>query len=49
MDVIGSIYAQLGISPQTKLPNPEGLDTFVMPRPDEGIKSTGLLKEIMPA
>jgi uncharacterized protein (DUF1501 family) len=49
IDVIGSIYAQLGISPATKLPNPEGADTFVMPRPEDGIKSTGLLKEIMSA
>jgi hypothetical protein len=49
IDVIGSIYTQLGISPQTKLPNPEGADTFVMPRPEDGIKSTGWLKEIMPA
>jgi len=49
IDVIGSIYTQLGISHQTKLPNPEGADTYVMPRPEEGIKSTGLLKEIMPA
>ncbi|HEX7570138.1 MAG TPA: DUF1501 domain-containing protein [Verrucomicrobiae bacterium] len=47
--VIGSIYAQLGIEPATKLPNPEGLPTFVMPQPADGIKSAGLLKEIMSA
>jgi hypothetical protein len=49
VDLIGSIYAQMGIEPTTKLPNPEGLPTFVMPGADEGIKSAGLLKEIMPA
>jgi hypothetical protein len=49
VDVIGSIYAQLGIEPATKLPNPEGLPTFVMPQPADGIKSAGLLKEIMSA
>ena len=49
VDVIGSIYAQLGIEPATKLPNPEGLPTFVMPQPADGIKSAGLLKEIISA
>jgi hypothetical protein len=49
VDMIGSIYAQLGISPDTKLPNPEGLPLAVMPAPADGIKSGGLLKEIMTA
>lgn len=49
VDLIGSLYAQMGIPETTKLPNPEGLPTFVVPRPDEGIKSAGLLKEIMSA
>jgi hypothetical protein len=49
VDVIGSIYAQLGIEATTKLPNPEGQPTFVMPQPADGIKSAGLLKEIMSA
>jgi len=49
VDVIGSIYAQLGIDAATKLPNPEGQPTFVMPQPTDGIKSAGLLKEIMSA
>jgi hypothetical protein len=47
IDLIGSIYAQMGIAGTTKLPNPEGLPTFVMPTAEEGIKSAGLLKEIM--
>jgi len=49
VDLIGSIYAQLGIEPTTKLPNPEGLPTFVMPQAADGIKSAGLLTEIMSA
>jgi hypothetical protein len=49
VDLIGSIYQQMGFDPATKLPNPEGLPTRVMPTPDEGIKSAGLLKEIMSA
>ncbi len=49
VDLIGSIYAQMGISPTTKLPNPEGAPTFVMPQAADGIKSAGLLKEIMSA
>ena len=48
VDLIGSIYAQLGIDANTKLPNPEGLPMFVMPQSADGIKSAGLLKEIMP-
>ncbi len=49
VDLIGSIYAQLGVDPTSKLPNPEGLPLRVMPTADEGIKSGGLLKEIMPS
>jgi len=49
VDLIGSIYTQMGIDANTKLPNPEGLATFVMPQPADNIKSAGLLKEIMPA
>jgi hypothetical protein len=49
VDLIGSIYSLMGIEGAAKLPNPEGLPTRVMPTPDEGIKSAGLLKEIMPS
>jgi hypothetical protein len=49
VDLLGSIYAQMGIDSTAKLPNPQGLPTRVMPGPDEGIKSGGLLKEIMSA
>ena len=47
VDLLGSMYALLGIDGNAKLPNPYGLDTRVMPTPDEGVKSAGLLKEIM--
>jgi hypothetical protein len=47
VDLIGSIYTQMGIDPTATLPNPEGQRTRVMPAADEGIKSAGLLKEIM--
>ena len=49
VDLLGSIYTQLGIPPTTRLPNPEGAPTFVMPAAGENVKSAGLLKEIMPA
>ena len=49
VDLIGSMYELLGIDGNAKLPNPYGLDTRVMPTPDEGVKSAGLLKEIMPS
>jgi uncharacterized protein (DUF1501 family) len=47
VDLIGSIYEQLGIEATRNLPNPEGLPTLVMPGADEGVKSAGLLREIM--
>jgi hypothetical protein len=46
-DVIGSIYAQLGIPTDAKLPHPQGLDVRVTPSAADGMKSGGLLKEIM--
>jgi len=47
-DLIGSMYELLGINSSAKLPNPSGIDTRVAPSPGEGVKSAGLLKEIMP-
>jgi hypothetical protein len=46
-DLLGSMYALLGIDPDAKLPNPQGLDVRVTPRPDEPLHRGGLLKEIM--
>jgi hypothetical protein len=46
-DVIGSIYELLGIDPDGKLPNPEGLDLRLTPSASEDINRGGRLKEIM--
>jgi hypothetical protein len=46
-DVLGSIYALLGIDPDGKLPNPQGLDARVTPSAADGVKMGGRLKEIM--
>jgi len=42
-DMIGSIYSLLGIDPDSKMPNPRGLDVKVLSVPGGG----GLLTEIM--
>lgn len=42
-DLIGSMYALLGIDPDRKMPNPRGLDVKVMPASEKG---EGRLKEI---
>jgi hypothetical protein len=47
-DLIGSMYELLGIDASANLPNPNGPNTRVLPAPDQGVKSAGLLKEIMP-
>jgi len=47
VDLIGSMYELLGIDGNAKLQNPYGLDIRVMPTADEGVKSAGLLREIM--
>jgi len=49
VDLLGSMYQLLGIDPSAKLPHPQGLDVRVAPTAAEGVKSGGLLKEIMPA
>jgi len=49
VDLIGSIYKLIGISGAATLPNPQGEITHVLPDASEGIKTGGLLKEIMPA
>jgi hypothetical protein len=47
LDLIGSIYRQLGIPADAKLPHPEGLDTHVMPSIAEHLPTAGLLKELV--
>jgi hypothetical protein len=46
-DLLGSMYALLGIDPDGKLPNPQGLDAHVTPTAADGVKMGGRLKEIM--
>jgi hypothetical protein len=44
-DVVGSIFEQLGLDLETKLPNPDGLDIRLAP--PAGARSAGRLTEIM--
>jgi len=46
-DLIGSMYHLLGIDPEAKLPHPQGKLVKVMPPVEPGIKSGGLLREII--
>ncbi len=46
-DLLGSIYLLGGIDPRTPLPNPEGLEVHVLDTETEGMKSAGLLEEIL--
>jgi uncharacterized protein (DUF1501 family) len=48
VDLLGSIYELAGIDSRAKLPHPEGLEAYVLPKPDDKlVKSAGLLREIM--
>jgi hypothetical protein len=47
VDLLGSIYHLGGIDPTAKLPHPMGLEAHILPDASEGVKSGGLLTEIM--
>jgi hypothetical protein len=47
VDLLGSMYELLGVDPEGKLPNPQGLEARVTPGPGEGVRSGGRLKELM--
>jgi len=47
VDLLGSIYQLAGIDFTAKLPHPMGLEAHVLPSAAEGVKSAGLLTEIM--
>jgi uncharacterized protein (DUF1501 family) len=47
VDLLGSIYQLAGIDANAKLPHPMGLEAHVLPSAAEGVKSNGLLTEIM--
>ena len=40
-DVIGSIFEQLGLDLDTKLPNPDGLDLRIAPAAPDGVRRPG--------
>lgn len=46
-DLIGSIYEQLGIDGNARLPHPQGIDVRVCPTEADGITIGGRLREIM--
>jgi len=46
-DLLGSMYEQLGIDTNAKLPHPQGLDVRVSPTEADGITIGGRLREIM--
>ncbi len=46
-DLLGSLYVQLGIDAEAKLPHPQGLDARVMPAAAEGVPRYGILKELL--
>ena len=47
VDLLGSIYHLAGIDPNARLPHPLGFEAHVLPSAAEGVKSAGLLTEIM--
>ena len=47
VDLLGSIYQLAGIAPSARLPHPMGLEAYVLSHASEGVKSGGLLTEIM--
>jgi Protein of unknown function (DUF1501) len=47
VDLLGSIYQLAGIDATAKLPHPMGLEAHVLPSAAEGVKSGGLLTEIL--
>ncbi|WP_217175605.1 DUF1501 domain-containing protein [Coraliomargarita akajimensis] len=50
VDLLGSMYALMGIDTAAELPNPHGAVIPVLPGADvEGVQRAGLLKEILPS
>ncbi len=47
VDLLGSIYQLAGIDAGATLPHPMGLEAHVLPLGEKGVKSAGLLTEIM--
>jgi len=47
VDLIASMYELLGIDPSWTLPHPQGLTVRVLPSAADGVKTGGILREIM--
>lgn len=47
VDLLGSIYALGGIDASARLPHPMGAEARVLPSAADGVKSAGILTEIM--
>jgi len=47
VDLLGSIYHLAGIDASARLPHPMGVEAHVLPAASEGVKSAGILTEIM--
>jgi len=47
VDLLGSIYQLAGIDAGARLPHPMGIEAHVLPAASEGVKSAGILTEIM--
>ena len=46
-DLLGTFYLLAGIDAKAKLPHPLGFDAFVLDAKNEGMRSTGMLEEIL--
>jgi len=46
-DLLGTFYLLAGIDATAKLPHPLGFDAYVLDTEKEGMKSAGLLEEIL--
>lgn len=46
-DLLGTFYLLAGIDAKAKLPHPWGLDAYVLDAENEGMKSAGLLEELL--
>jgi hypothetical protein len=47
VDLLGSFYLLAGIDSNAPLPNPLGFEAHVLDTKNEGMKSAGMLEEIM--
>jgi uncharacterized protein (DUF1501 family) len=46
-DLLGTFYLLAGIDPAAKLPHPLGLEARVLDTENEGMKSAGMLEELL--